>query len=208
VFQKCVGLALAAAAATGALLTLSSCAKKWELAPKPVDFQQAGGSAGFGGQTFVTSTTTTSTVVSIDAATRTLQLKQSNGNTTAYKAGPEVANFDQLKIGDLVQATVAEELAVDVAAANASLSTSNKVVLVRSPNGGPLINVDTRTLTAALVSVDLITYTVTLRLADGTVKAVNVNPNINLAAFNPGDRVSVQVSEARTFVVEKQPSPP
>ena len=81
--------------------------------PKPMDFQQAGGSAGFGGETFITSTTTTSTVVSIDAVTRTLQLKQSNGKTTAYKAGPEVANFDQIKIGDLVQATVAEELAVD-----------------------------------------------------------------------------------------------
>jgi len=122
--------------------------------PKPMDFQQAGGSSGFGGETFITSTTTTSTVVSIDAVTRTLQLKQSNGKTTAYKAGPEVANFDQIKIGDLVQATVAEELAVDVAPANASLSTSNKVALVRSPNGGPLINVDTRNLTAALVSVD------------------------------------------------------
>jgi hypothetical protein len=122
--------------------------------PKPMDFQQAGGSSGFGGETFITSTTTTSTVVSIDAVTRTLQLKQSNGKTTAYKAGPEVANFDQIKIGDLVQATVAEELAVDVAPANASLSTSNKMALVRSPNGGPLINVDTRNLTAALVSVD------------------------------------------------------
>ena len=70
--------------------------------PKPMDFQQAGGSSGFGGETFITSTTTTSTVVSIDAVTRTLQLKQSNGKTTAYKAGPEVANFDQIKIGDLV----------------------------------------------------------------------------------------------------------
>jgi hypothetical protein len=184
---------------------LASCAKdKWELSPKPVGFQQAGGSAGFQGQTYVVSTTTTSSVVSIDPKVHSLVLKHTDGTTSPYQAGQEVSNFTGIKVGDQVQTTVAQEMGVAIASSDATLSTSNNVTVVRPPNGGTPMRVETRNYIAVLDSVDLAAYTVSLKLADGTLKTVKVNQNINLADFNPGDKLAIQVSEATTFIVQKQ----
>ena len=184
---------------------LVSCAKKWELSnSQPTNFQQAGGSAGFGGETYVTSITTTSTVVSVDTKTRTLHLKNDQGKITAYKAGPEVSNFAGIKVGDEVEAIVADECAVGLVATGTKLSSSNQVVTVRSPSGGPPMSVNTRVYIAVLVSADSMAHTVTLRLADGTLKNVKVNENIDLSNLSPGAEITVQLSEARTFTVEKK----
>jgi hypothetical protein len=188
-----------------ALVVLASCAsKKWELAPKPETFQQEAGGAGFGGATYSTSVTTTSTVMSVDAAQHTLQLKQPDGMITTYKAGPEVADFNQIKPGDRVKTTLAEERTVGFAAAGTALSDHEKTSVVHPPDGGPAIAVNTRTLTAKVLSVDYWAHTVTLRVADGKTMTVKANPNVNLAIVNPGNDVSVRVSEARTFTVLKQ----
>ena len=54
------------------------------------------------------------TVESIDKATREVTLKGPNGKTRTVKAGDEVKNFDSLKEGDQVVATVTEALAIGV----------------------------------------------------------------------------------------------
>ena len=187
-----------------AVMVLASCAsKKWELAPPPQTQQQESGSAGFGGQTYSTSVTTTSTVVSVDAAHRTLELKPADGTATTYKAGPEVANFDQIKVGARVTTTLAEERTVGFAVTGASLSDKEKSSVVQSVGGGPVIAVTTRNVTAKVLAVDYSEHSVTLQVGDGKTVTVKAGPNTNLAVVNPGDTVSVQISQARTFSVEK-----
>jgi hypothetical protein len=185
------------------LMGLASCSTQHAYTGKPETEQQEDGAAGFGGQTYSVSTTTTSTVVSVDAAQRTLQLKQADGAVTTYKAGPEVVNFEQVKVGDRVETTLAEARTVGFAAASAPLSDSDKTNVVHSPDGGPVIAVNTRMLTAKVLSLNYATHSVTLQVADGKTMTVTANPNTNLAVVNPGDDVSVKVSEARTFRVLK-----
>jgi hypothetical protein len=185
------------------LMGLASCSTQHTYTGKPETEQQEDGSAGFGSQTYTVSTTTTSTVVSVDAALRTLQLKQADGTVTTYKAGPEVAHIDQIKAGDRVETTLAEARTVAFAAAGAALSDNDKTNVVHSTNGGPVVAVNTRTLTAKVLSVSYWLRSVTLEVADGKTMTVTANPNTNLAIVNPGDVVSVRVSEARTFTVEK-----
>jgi hypothetical protein len=56
--------------------------------------------------------TTTTTVTGIDTAKRTVTLVSPGGSKSTYKAGPEVVNFAQIQIGDQVEATVTEEVAI------------------------------------------------------------------------------------------------
>ena len=54
----------------------------------------------------------TATVTGIDKATRKVTLVTKDGSKSTVKCGPEVANFDQLEVGDQVKATVTEQLVV------------------------------------------------------------------------------------------------
>jgi len=54
------------------------------------------------------------TIESIDKATREVTLKGPEGNTKIVKAGDAVKNFERLKEGDQVVATVTQALAIDV----------------------------------------------------------------------------------------------
>ncbi len=50
----------------------------------------------------VKSATSVATVVGIDYEARTGTLMLSDGKTVTFSAGPEVRNFDQMKVGDRV----------------------------------------------------------------------------------------------------------
>src|SRR5690349_11039544 len=53
-------------------------------------------------------------VQSVDPRSRAIVLKLADGSTATYKVGQQVENLDQIKAGDKVKATVAEELTVYV----------------------------------------------------------------------------------------------
>jgi len=48
------------------------------------------------------SSTSTATVSAIDHANRTGMLRLPDGTTVTFRAGPDVRNFDELKVGDQV----------------------------------------------------------------------------------------------------------
>ena len=59
----------------------------------------------------------TATITAIDAATRAITLKGPQGKEITLTAGPEVKNFAQMKVGDQVEATYTEALALAVSPA-------------------------------------------------------------------------------------------
>ena len=63
--------------------------------------------------------------------------------------------------------------------------------------------VNTHTVVAKVVSVSYWDHSVTVKMADGKTSTVKANAYTNLALVNPGDEVWVQVSEARTLVLDK-----
>src|SRR5215510_8842729 len=58
--------------------------------------------------------TATDTVKVVDYNSRTVTLESPNGTTETYHASPYMVNFDQIRAGDKVRATVTEALAVSV----------------------------------------------------------------------------------------------
>jgi hypothetical protein len=56
--------------------------------------------------------------------------------------------------------------------------------------------------TGKVLAIDLIGHQATLQLADGQTRTVRVRKAVNLADFNPGDTVSVRITETTTILVE------
>jgi hypothetical protein len=161
--------------------------------------------AGFGGQTIVNTITRMETVISIDSAQRTLELKHPDGRVITYHCGPDMVNFGQIKVGDRIKATVVEEMAVSLKPGTAAESMSTSAVAIRAPNGNlpGFKNVDTLNVTAKVLAIDNWGGTVTLQLADGRTRTIHVSESINLADFNVGDDVSARIVDSTTIAVEK-----
>src|SRR6476469_11132401 len=102
--------ALAIAVPIFTLLVLASCAPNTEKTSRlPADstvIQTKGGAA------LVETYTTTATVTAVDSQKRKVTLAGSDGRKSTYKADKQVVNFDQIKVGDQVNATFVEEMAV------------------------------------------------------------------------------------------------
>ena len=200
-------LQIAAAAWTGvAALVLTACSTKLppESQWKKETYAQEAGSAGFGGQVIVTTTATNATVISIDAANRTLLLKYPDGRTTTYQAGPEIKNFREIKLGDQIQATTADERAISLAKTSAltEVVTTNSVVALPDTSKPGVKRIRILSFTGKVLSIDPITHQVTLQLAGNQTRVVQARDTVNLADFSPGDTVSVRVTETTTVLVE------
>lgn len=161
--------------------------------------------AELGGAVVVDSVTRTDTVVSIDVTDRKLELKHPDGRIATYKAGPEVVNFNQLKAGDQVKATVVEETAVYLKPAGSPERVGASVVVTRAKTGAtPGVKaVDTLSFTGKVMSTDPVQHQVTLQLVGGQTRTIRMNDFVNLADFNPGDDVSVRITESMVIAVEK-----
>ena len=150
------------------------------------------------------STTSTATIQSIDAADRTVVLLHPDGSLSTYECGPDVRNFDQMKVGDHVTATVADSLAIGLMKGGGfPTGAGSSTAMVRSPLGDkPAVKVvDTVGFIAKVVSVDALNRRVTLQMADGTTQNVKVGPDINLVNVSPGDDVGVRVTRAVAIAV-------
>jgi hypothetical protein len=162
------------------------------------------------GGVVVDALTGTATVRSVNAADRTVVLLHADGSTTAYECGPDVRNFDQIKVGDQVTATVAESVAVVLIKGGVSPAAGTASAIVRSPLGakpGGRI-VDTVGFTARILDVDYPARIVTLQTVDGQKKTLKVGPDVNLGYVNPGDDVGVKITRAFAISVQSPNSAP
>jgi len=145
----------------------------------------------------------TATVQSINASDRTVVLQHEDGSKTTYQCGPDIRNFDQIKVGDKVTATVAESVALMlVKGGGVPTGVGATTAMVRAPvgnkPGGKIV--DSVGFIARVVSVDADHRLVTLQTADGN-QTVKVGPDINLANVKAGDDVGVRVTRAIAIAV-------
>ena len=190
-----------------ALLSFASCSSP----PAPAKSNQPTNPAAyayqgsFAGQMVVDSLTRTDTVVSLDAATRQVELKHADGRITGYKCGPDIRNFDQIKVGDQVKATVVEEMAVFLkpASSTQTLAATGLTVGARLGAKPGVVSLDTLDFTAKVLAIDPWQHQVTLQTADGRTRPIRVGEFVNLADFNVGDQVAVRLTQALALLVEK-----
>ena len=184
-----------------ALLTFTSCSS----APKGESATAVAYQEGVPGGIVVETFKQTATVTGIDAANRKVTLVTPEGKKSTVKCGPEVINFDQIRVGDQLKVTVMEELAVYMAAQGAPPSDGAAAVVALSPQGakpgGVVLN--TVQVTAKVTAIDLKNHKATLQFPDGTTKKIAVRKDVDLTKQKVGDEVVLRCTEALAISVEK-----
>jgi hypothetical protein len=191
-----------------AVLTFSACCSSPKCAPemgaKPSK-QTVEIRPGVPGGAVVETYAQTATVSSVDFATRKMTMVTQDGKRIAFKAGPEVINFDQIEVGDQVKAVLTEQFVVFTRKPGEPSDDGAAAVLVRAPLGvkpAALIS-NTEEVTAKVKSIDMENQKATLLFPDGSSKTCKVRPDVDLTKYTAGDEVVFRTTEAMAVSVEK-----
>jgi hypothetical protein len=149
--------------------------------------------------------TATEKVTAVDSAKRTVTLTNDAGESNTYELGKDVRNFDQIKVGDQVKATLLESVAVAVHKSGAAPDAGARGVVAVAPKGAMpgVVVAKTREITAKIVSIDPTARTVTVEGPMGGKPTIEVGPNVNLGELQQGDNVTLRVTNALAIRVEK-----
>jgi len=151
-------------------------------------------------------TSATATVEAIDLDKRLVTLKGPKGNLFEITAGPSVINLPQVKVGDLVDITYYESLAVKVfkpgemtMGNTAALAAERLAKPGEKPAGvaGAVV-----TITATVEAIDAKKPSVTLKMTDGKTKEVKIQNKKNLKNVKVGDEVMITATEALAIEVK------
>jgi len=145
------------------------------------------------------------TVAALDKEKRKVTLVDAAGVKTTVKAGPEVVNFDQIRVGDELKITAAQELVVSVAGEGEAPSDGGAQVVALAPKGakpGGLM-VETARVTAKVTAIDAEQHKATLQFEDGTTRTVAVRPDVDLSKRKVGEKVVIRTTEALAIRVVK-----
>ena len=147
----------------------------------------------------------TATVAKIDKANRKLTLVGPDGIKQTVKVGPEAVNFDQVRVGDQLSVTVAEELVVYVAGEGESPSAGAAQVVALTPEGAKPggILAEVIQVTAKVTAIDVERRKATLQFEDGSIRTVAVRPDVDLSKRKVGDQVVLRLTEALAIRVDK-----
>lgn len=162
--------------------------------------------AGVPGGVIVNTMTISARVKAIDTSNRRLMLLKPDGETAAIKVGPEAVNFDQIRKGDLVKATVTEETLVYLDEEGASTPDGAAGMVALAPKGaepGGLV-AGTIRMTATVVAIDEAMRTARLKFDDGSSKTFPVRADIDLSRHQVGEKVVFQITEMIAITVEPQ----
>ena len=148
--------------------------------------------------------TATAKVTAVDPVKRTVTLTNEAGAANNYKLGKAVRNFDQIKVGDEVKATLLESVAVVVRKSGAPADTGARGLVAVAPKGAMpgVIMAKTRQISAKIVSVDTGARTVTIEGPMGGTQTIKAGPKVNLDELQKGDDVTLRLTDALAIRVE------
>ncbi len=147
----------------------------------------------------------TATVTAVDAAKRQVTLVTPDGKKTQFKAGPEVVNFPQIRVGDQVKATMTEQLVVFVREKGEARNDGQAGLIALAPKGAKpgVLMAETVEVTTKVKSVDLKNHKATLEFPDGSTKTVKVRQDVKISDADVGREVVIRATEALAILVEK-----
>ena len=151
----------------------------------------------------------TASVEALDKAKRLVTLKGPEGNTFVVQAGPEVKNFDQIKVGDLVVARYVEALTLELKPGGGQIRerTERENAVAAKPGQAPGAAAGRQvTVIADVMSLDAAKQTVRLRGPQRTVDLKVRDPN-QFKLIKVGDQVEATFTEAVAIALEPAPRP-
>jgi Cu/Ag efflux protein CusF len=147
------------------------------------------------------------TVTAIDAANRTVTLKGKK-ETDTVKVGPEVKNFDQIKVGDQVVVTVAQDLTLVWKGADAKVAEPTVTVTGDAAAPGQKPGADVKATikgTVTVTKIDMKTRAVTVVGSQGRRFEIVAGPEVQLEKLKVGDKLGAEYTER--VAVEVKPAP-
>lgn len=151
----------------------------------------------------------TASVEAIDKAKRLVTLKGPEGNSFVVEAGPEVRNFDQIKVGDLVVARYIEALTLELKKGGGAMreKTERETAAAAKPGERPGVAGGRQvTVIADVIALDAKKQTVRLRGPQRIVDLKVRDPN-QFKLIKVGDQVEATFTEAVALSVEPAPKP-
>jgi hypothetical protein len=147
----------------------------------------------------------TAKVAAIDKASRKVTLVDAAGIKKTVKAGPEVINFDQIRVGDQLKITATEELVVSVAGQGKTPTDGGAQLVALAPKGAKpgAIMAETTQVTAKVTAIDAEHHKATLQFEDGSRRTVPVREDVDLSKRKVGDSVVIRMTEALPIQVAK-----
>jgi hypothetical protein len=152
--------------------------------------------------------TAKATVTAIALDTRVLLLKGEGGRVVSLQVPPEVKNFPQIKVGDVVVARYYQAIALDVkkpghTGAGASVT---EAAAHAAPGQKPAGVVASQvSVTVVIEAIDAKAHTVTVKGPEGNVYDLHVKNPKNLEGVKVGDKVEVTYTQALAISVEPAP---
>ena len=188
-----------------AMLTLTSCSSTPTPPPPAEGTSRSAYQEGVPGGVIVNSLKVSARVTAIDKADRKLTLLGPDGEKSTVTVGPEAVNFDQIRVGDLVNATVTEQLVVSLKDKDAPSVGGESGVVMLAPKGARPggLAAGTTTVMAKVMAIDQKKRTATLRFEDGSTKTFPVRSDVDLKQRKVGEQVTFRVTEKIAIDVEK-----
>jgi len=151
--------------------------------------------------------TATFTIKAIDQATRSVTLRQANGDEDTFTAGPEVTRFNQLKVGDTIKATYHESLVFQVRKPGAPAAAPTTAVAggrLKDQPGGAIGA--QQTMSVMVKAVDMKVPSITIVTPDNRTLTRKIADAKNLEGVNPGDRIDITYTQALLVAAEPTPA--
>jgi hypothetical protein len=183
---------------------LGACALPALAQQKPEASAVTMASSAPGTGTIASTVKVTATVTAIDAATREIKLKGPNGKMHTLTAGPDVRNFDQIKVGDTVVVRYAEALTLTLKKDGKEMrSRTESTDGARAMPGEKPAGIVGRQVevTADVIAVNSKTQTVTLRGPQHVVD-LKVPDRGQFKLIKVGDQIQAVYTQAVALSVE------
>ena len=147
--------------------------------------------------------TETGIIEAIEAGSRTITLKKPDGSFVTTVAGPEIKRFEELKVGDKVNARYYENVVIrlkrpgesDVVSGVKGTTGSEQAL----PGGTKAKQV---TITATITAIDPAAPSITFTGSNGWKYSSKVQDTEALAKVKVGDKVSITWTEAMLVSVQ------
>lgn len=145
----------------------------------------------------------TATVEAIEAASRTLTLKEPDGTFVTTIAGPEIKRFAEIKIGDKVTARYYETIVIMMKPNSEPGVYNSAKATTGSGQALPAGTTATqKTITAVITAIDPKVPSIAFKGPNGWTYSSRVQDTEALAKVKVGDRVDIVWTEAKLVSLE------
>jgi len=140
--------------------------------------------------------TVTATVEAIEAASRTLTLKQQDGTYVETVVPADVKRFSEIKIGDTITARYYENLVIRVKRPGEKDMDTGMKSTTAAAGGAAGTRAKQRTITATITAIDQSVPSITFTGPNGWKYSSRVEDTKALAGVKVGDKVDIIWTEA------------